>query len=448
MNYIGIAFCITMIAIGFITNKKIINPITIFYTLWAVIFELSFLRLFNLKQASDKAYQIILLGLFTFAIGYYLVYFFTRKYKVVLRYHKHFKRKIFKKEYLLRYKLIYFLGVITFLIYLYDLSIIFSYILNGSSLAYIRQLAQDSTSIIYANRSVVENAIRVLIVTPFTIALQPIVAVDFWFGERNKKLIIMDVSIIILRVITDGSRVLIVYLLLHFLASLTFINRNFLKSRKREKKKKRKKKLIITLIVVVSLFALYKTTLSRSGENFLRYLYYYFSMEPYMFEIWSEVVDSTQLVGYGFASTNGFWFFLFYIIKNILGLSKYPEHWYSIYNIILATDSHWQVIAGDATTANAYVSLFWFFYLDGKIIGVIIGMLIYGMVCSKMFSNALNKKTSKSICLYLIILQGLCFSFVRLQFADIYYSIAVIFILLFAYKPTVLRIGEDIKQID
>ncbi|WGX75699.1 hypothetical protein QJS64_17435 [Paraclostridium bifermentans] len=64
-------------------------------------------------------------------------------------------------------------------------------------------------------------------------------------------------------------------------------------------------------------------------------------------------------------------------------------------------------------------------------------MAIYGMICARTFIKATKQKTARSVCIYSIILQGVCFSFVRLQFTDVYYAIAVMFILGFAYKKTI-----------
>lgn len=434
MTYIGLMLCIFMIAISMITEKKKLNPLTLLFILWTIIIGLSSLRLFRLRAASENTYLIIMIGLAAFTIGYYFIRIFIRDKSFVLNKSKMiYKKKIYEP----RYKLLYILAAICLLFYLYDLSIVCVYILRGSSLAHIRELAQDSNSIIYAGRSAIENSIRVLVITPFVIALQPIVATDFWVGKRDKKLIIMNILIIALRVITDGSRVVIVYLLLHLLVSSQFINEKHGKRKIRFSKKNVKKVVAIGFIIAIGGYALYKTTLSRSGDSFVRYMYYYFSMQPYMFEIWSNIVDNTRITGYGLASINGFIFAFLYIIKNFLGLKNYPEYWYSIYSLIGLTDSQWQVIAGDATIANAYVSIFWFLYLDGRIFGIIIGMAIYGMICARTFIKANKQKTARNICIYSIILQGLCFSFVRLQFADIYYAISVIFILVFAYKKTI-----------
>ena len=245
----------------------------------------------------------------------------------------------------------------------------------------------------------------------------------------------MNLSIIVLRVITDGSRVLIAYFLLHLLVAMGLSGKKGNIKSKVINKKYIKRIVIISSMLIIGIIALYKTTVSRSGENLYRYFYYYFSMQPTLFETWANIVDNFAVKGYGLASTNGLWFAIFYVAKNILGLRNYPDYWYSIYNLILSTDTQWQVIAGDATIANAYVSLFWFLYLDGRMFGVIIGMIMYGGMTAYLFNMALKKRTPNAICLYSIILQGLCFSFIRLQFADIYYTIAVIFILLFAYKP-------------
>lgn len=436
MVYIGIIICFIMIFIGIIMESKKINPITMFYTLWLIILTLSSLKLFNLRETSNKIYYIITIGLITYAIGFYLISIFSRKYTLTFKVTKYIRNKNIKIDYILRYKVMYMLGIIIILFYTFDLLKILPYILSGSNLGDIRKLAQDSNSVLYSNKSAIENAIRILIVTPGAMVFQPIVAIEFFNGRRDKKLLILDFIIIMLRVITDGSRSLIVYLLLNSVVVYTLVGQKKLEQKTKLIKGKigKKRKISIILMLIVGIIFLYKATLSRSGENAVRFLYYYFSMEPYMFNIWADIIDSSKIIGYGVASTNGFWFLIFYIIINILRLPTYPNHWNTINNLILSTDSQWQVIAGRATGANAYVSLFWFFYLDGRVFGVAIGMFIYGMVVSLIFNKALKKKNSKIICLYSIIMQGLCFSFVRMQFANIYYTIAVLFIIMIAYK--------------
>lgn len=434
MAIFSIIFCFLMIIISFFSNKRKINPVSVFYSLWFVIITLSYIRLFSLRETSNRIYGIIFLGLLFFAIGYYLIYIFSFKYSFKIKKKSDFKILVNVKEYIPRYKLLYILGIIIILFYFLDFSKIFIYILKGSDLKYIRELAQDSNSILNANRSLIENVIKNLIVAPGAMAFQPIVAIDFWKGKRDKKLIIINFLIILLRVITDGSRIVIVYFLIHMIVAFGFTKNNINKVSV-IKKKQKKEKIFIIMFFIIGIFVLYKATLSRSGENIIRFFYYYFSMEPYMFEIWSNKVDDLNIIGYGIAATNGFSFLLFYILKNGLRFSSYPVFWETIYNLIQATDSKWKIIAGEGITANAYVSLFWFFYLDGRIIGVIIGMFIYGFGTAVAFVKALKKDTTKHICIYSFILQGLFFSFIRFQFANLTYVVAFLIIMFFAYKP-------------
>ena len=70
-------------------------------------------------------------------------------------------------------------------------------------------------------------------------------------------------------------------------------------------------------------------------------------------------------------------------------------------------------------------------------IGIILGMFIYGLVSGQTFSNAIKYLSPRSVCIYSFILQGLVFSFIRLQFSNIFYTIAFIFIMFIAYRPIV-----------
>lgn len=417
--------CIVVAVLSVFSEKKYLNPITSFLLLWAIILKLSTLQLFDLNYSDDSIYILISIGLFCFVVGYYITRLFVKKSSVVLRCSNNYN-----EHYILRYRLLYFLGTITILLYLRDLISVIPYLLGGNGLAGIRSLAQNTSGTLNSNKSVVETFLRVMIVSPYTMALQVVVAIDFWMGERNKLLLYMNICILLLRSLTDGSRVILVYFIIHLLVGFTFSNHKNLRV---SKNKGIKNKLLVSLLLFVGGFMLYKATMSRSGSNVVRYAYYYFSMEPFMLGTWNKLVDSSGLVGYGMASINGFIFVVMYFIKNVF-MINYPQYWYSIYSIIEATDSNWQVITGSGTQANAYVSVFWFLYLDGKIWGIIIGMAIYGAISAIVYWMAIQQTNAKNVSIYALILQGLFFSFVRMQFANVYYAIAFLFILFVAYR--------------
>lgn len=63
----------------------------------------------------------------------------------------------------------------------------------------------------------------------------------------------------------------------------------------------------------------------------------------------------------------------------------FSTHWKAVYDLIRLTDSEWLTITAQSTHANAYVSAFWFFYLDGRIVGIIIGFALYGIYLAYRF---------------------------------------------------------------
>ena len=325
----AVLFSILLIIFAFMSikkTKKIVNPVTVLYFLWALIFFLSSIRLFDLRATSSYIYIILFLGLISFGIGFYFNFFKRNKKNINLSSNYKFN---------INYNIIYILSFISIAYFCTKLPYIINNLLNGGGLASIRSMAQDSSSMLNYNSPII-NAIRILIVFPFSMAIIPISAADYWIGNKNKKVFILCIIIVILRVITEGGRILILYFILHMLISYFYSKNKKLKIRKKSKNK------IIFLAIIFVLI----TSLSRSQGRLIKDSYYYFSMEPYMFEVWKDNVDNEKLMGYGESSLNGFIFPLVYIAKNTLSI-PFPSHWNSIYNKIAETDSSWQIIAGE-----------------------------------------------------------------------------------------------------
>lgn len=429
-----IVICIIYALIALKKEKKIINPLTIFCILWAIIIWLSSLELYGLYSTSETIYWKIFFGILSFGIGYFICRLLFKRYSFRFCYGDIILGSDYRKTYIPRYRLLKIIGLICCIYYFIEFLSIAKYLFSDNAMEIIRNLASDSTSTMRSDKSALENAINALFFGPLSMAIPAIAAVDFWFGRKNKKLFFIACGITALRIITDGGRAILMYFLLHFITAYLFSN-----SRNKIGKKLiiSSKKIIIFIVILVVGIIMYQVTISRSGIKPLRTAYFYFAMQPFMFETWADEVNRLGITGYGFASTNGFWFALFYSIKNLLGLSNYPEFWNSINMLIAQTDDVWKMISSEVISANAYVSLFWFLYLDGREIGIILGMFIYGLVSGQTFSNAIKYLSPRSVCIYSFILQGLVFSFIRLQFSNIFYTIAFIFIMFIAYRPIV-----------
>lgn len=400
-------------------KKHKITPLLVFSVLWTIILFLSALRLYGLDMPSDKGYVVIALGMLGFGIGYLIFG------KTIVRLHND------DRVYQIRDKFILTLSIITIILYFVDFMKVVNYLASGQTLAYIRTLSQDSTSILYTNRSNLEIAIRTFIIQPFALSLQVIVAMEFWNGK--KKWIIIDGIIIVLRLLSEGSRSLLLYLGINLIIIFVLDNKvsyyiNLYKSKKARKRRKR----TLKIAVFVGFLLIIATTMSRSGGRALRTTYYYFSMEPTMLCLW---IENIKEYGYGLASVNGIVFPILFVIKNVLKISTYPSYWYNnIFLLINDTDKIWKVISSfDGTRANAYVSIFWFAYLDGGYIGTFIILFILGSIYNLVYNYVRRYKNKKSFCIYAYLLQGLLFSFVRLQFADVSYALGFIFLLFFAF---------------
>jgi len=405
------------ILLEFFTRKKI-TPLVIFSGLWFFIVLMSIWGLFDLDKTSDQAYAVISVGIFAYGLGELI----SSKYT--------FKNKTGKSEYVLRNKVVYLLIVITILLYLMDFSKVFSYLTSGQSLAYIRLISQDKTSVLYSDRSALESAVRMFIIQPFAVAFQVIVAQEFIEGK--KRWIVWDIAIILLKVLSEGSRSLFLYFGVHLVLIFLFNNKFKTYTQGLARMSKHKKRIVRIILFLLAIVLVY-TTMARSGERALRTTYYYFSMEPRMLDIW---LGEIKEYGYGSASINGFVFPFVWFFKNLLKMSAYPSYWYNnVFLFIDSTDKLWQVISSiDQTKANAYVSIFFFPFLDGGYFGEFIIMFIFGFFARQMYKNAIKDMNPKNMCLYSYTLLAILFSFVRLQFADISYALGFIFLRFVAFK--------------
>lgn len=407
--------CLFLICIplSIVLSKKFLNPVSILNSLWLVIVFLSSLQLHNLNVASEQVYWMFFWGFLSFNLVYFL---YSQVVVNVKRAKKDFMNTVIK------YRLLYLLSLFSIILLSPFFLASVRLILSGGSMATIRSGLQQGTLLGHYQNPIL-NAINILIGNPVSLALSAIVAIDFWHGNRDKKLIFLCALSIFMKVIATGGRNSIFQFLIFFIIAYSFVNQK--NKFALEFIKKYRKYLYI--IIALLLFFVLRVTLSRQTEQSMaQTYYYYFSMEPYMFENWANIAETRNIFGYGLASLNGFFFPVFYILRNIFQI-PFPDNFSTVYELIRLADSQWTIIAG-GTSANAYVSLFWYLFVDGRILGVVLGMAIYSFISAKTFFKALLLKRSKDICIYSLIAFGLISSFGRLQFADLNYAMAIIYV--------------------
>lgn len=418
-------------ASGIKTEKKIFNPITIFCGLWGVIFYLSNLHLYGLNIASSTTYSWFFYGIVAYAFGYYCVRLVMGNKTLVLSRNNLDNRNSID-AYDFNYKIIFIVALFCIPFYLKDFVVITRLAGLGVGLGEIQKIIQGPEQVFV--RSSIENALKLLIVNPFVSWMcVPIMSIEFWMGRRNKKLISLLFSLVILRVLTTGGRATVIQLVFCFICAYTFSNKldgsSFSKELRKKMKKNRSMFILISILLIVLLGVL---TYSRAGQAAFRTIYFNYSMQPLMFENWKTIVDKQGITGYGIASLNGLLAIIDYLLRNTIGLAL-PELYQNIYSLIASTDTNWQWI-GPTVRANAYVSSFWFFYLDGKFFGIIVGMTLYGIFGRLKYNKVRQNNGIKNLAIYLVIILGIFYTFGRFQFSQSAYVLALIYMKLFMFR--------------
>lgn len=433
MVNIIVIFCLIFFLIALFTEPQKINPVSLFLGEWAIIVYLSSLNLYGLYSTSKATYTVIFIGCVSFVIGFYCVKFFRNINNKNQRLDNKGKSIV---EYELNLKFVTFLSVVTIIYFSIDFLNSLIYLLQGQSLSYIRQLAQQGA--LFSNP--IMNALRILVTAPFSLALTFVVASNYFSKNRNRFLLFSIAIILIFRLLSDGGRSPLVYLALSLLISYLYsgANRNkilnYSKNSSRLTLRLSKNHLFMLLFILVMAVSLYFITLSRSGDNSIRYIYYYFSMQPYMLEVWSNNVVTNHLIGFGMSSLNGILFPTFYMLSNFIPFLPYPEVWRQVYNVVESTGTDWQIITQYGTTANSYISIFWSLYYDGRLLGVVIGMILVGLIMGYSYHKVLDFPNQRNLSIFSALMIGLFYSFQQLITQNIYWTISFIFLIFIVYK--------------
>lgn len=434
--YVGILICCIFTVIGFIAEKRtIFNPITMFCGLWTVILFFSLQQKYTMYTASEEINRLIVYGIVSYIIGYYINrLIFDRIHLRIGKYPRYLSD--IRKNAVPRYQLLYLLCILSLLYTLFDL--IRVVVQSGTFNLGTIQMMLQSGDVSNSNGSVL-NAIVLLIISPIKFTIPAITAVDFFYGRRDRKLLLLTICLIFINMLSTANRTsfLLFFLWLFFVATI-YLYHNTDKKRRYLKKietssalshiKKYKWGIVLTAIL-----AFVFMTMSRTSTSLFRQIYLYFSMPPSMFQIWAEKVDAEGIFGYGVGSLLGFVYPVFYILKNLLGIPM-PNLVETMYEWNMMTDTTW-VWPGKNILANAYVSIFWFFYIDGRMIGIILGMFIFGFVLSRSYNNVMAKHHSaRQVAVYCCLLYCTLFSYVRFQFSITRVALGLVFVMFFAYK--------------
>lgn len=422
--YYGFLICLVTFVASVWNEKNFINPIAVFSFVWGLIFLFSPMCLYTLYLPHDDTYLCILIGVVCFFCGALLANFFKMH-----RYSFGQNDNGCAVRYRLRYQLVYVFLIVDFIYFAVFFSLMIKTV-GLYNLANVQSSLQNGDFIM--QKSKILSAVSNLIIYPTTQAAPAIAAADFWFGAKDKKLMLLTVAVLFIKMLANANRSgFMVFFIYMILLALVYYKSSKGGVRLSPKMKKKIKKYIVLFLVLGSI--IFGVLTFFRGADVVSNVYKNLAMPPMMFEIWRDVVDKKNLFGYGTASLNGFFNSLFYVLKNLLGLDSMPVLVQQMYDAIMQTDVDWKWI-GTRIVANAYVSVFWFFYLDGRLWGVCLGSVVFGAISYAFYKKMMISPNARNAGLYCLIFYSILYSFVRFQFSQMSFFLAFLFILFFYKK--------------
>lgn len=405
MIYLLIIVLITMLVYSIKTEKNIYNPLTIFSSIWLIISIFNSFKLYGLYPTSNKAFILLILGMLSFTIGFYL-----SKYKLKKKTEpkKKQEKNITINWYIVR--ILIFIGIIlTGLLSIKVLTLLFT----GTPYSSIRGMYYsygDSIPLIPNNTlfTLYDWTTSSLI---YALTIVNVVGI-FYCKEKDKKSIIGMIIFYILYIFSCSGRTTLINLLLS-LAILTIINYKNIN-------KKHKKNIIITFAVITFIIFGITTirTINQSNDS-INNAYSYFSISMPMFSFWVDYIDTNNWITYGYATIYGIYLIIQKLVKVIFGY-KFPNA-ELLFQMMNKPQSAWiPMFESTSERFNAYTTMFYNFYLDFRIPGIIILTMLYSFVISKIYQKVIKKEKNMILTyIYIILLLGLINSFIRWPFSGV-----------------------------
>lgn len=429
MGYVTSLMCFSIATLAYISNKRIYSPIFTLSFLYGVITFLSSLRLFDTYPIDNEVYIIILLGVIFFALGCAL----AKKYRITIG---NKKKKVLPRQLNDRWFAIF--TIVGLGLSLWTAMGAIKLLMQGNALSLIYELdtgdgINDTENLL--GKTYLSDVLGIYIAQPLTYLLVPASICAF---IRKKKIGYLFLSIIfmLLRVISHGGRAILIFFI-GYVVLLIFLSKDGLIEKFNLSKLQAKTTNLIQrrfkLIAGVGILGFLYMTLDR-GAAIGRTIYFYLCGAVPHFSGRLPELRSYDYT-WGVESLRGFIYPIYSTVTKIIPfkweLFEYADH--------IFTRLQYAITIAPGKEMNAFVTVFCFFFIDGGIIGVIIGSIILGFIAQKSFNRILTVNDDMSIVIYsMLYVQILLYSFNCCMFSYIQVAWAFVFaILLYRKKSTI-----------
>lgn len=419
MIYLATVIIVLLLFVSVIQQKSITNPLSIFLGIWSMICFLASLRLFGMYEYSAYGPLIVTIGVLFVFLGYY----FGQRIKIK----RTDKPSTVETRFTLRNKLYVILvgsAIAVYLVILVAVITLYRYGYSASTIREFYRYSGESTSsgratdLIYGGSKVL-RWLHTYFANPIVYASLPIMAIDLVKNAKITKVSLLAIAALGLSCVVNFGRFNLIYALICIVLAF-FLNNKDLKQR--TKRKIIRVSIAAIVAIVVFLIIINNLRNTASEFTFAKHFYAYFSIEIPLIDYWIKYVNSYHYYSYGFSSISGLVANLMNVLaKYNISFSAYRVNELLNYNLV----DHFVRVFPDQQY-NAYVSMFFAFYLDFRELGVVTGSFIYGVVVSKSYKRA--KTNYRSQAFYLLLFYSLLTSFIRWQFILVGYVFSFIFL--------------------
>ncbi len=414
MIYVFAALLLSISLIAYAHYRHLFNPITLMFGLWAIIIPLSSKEFYGIAVADYSVYGVIAVGLLSYLIG---VVCANNRVRVVLRGSHERINATERYERGIDYGFLYVLSAISLVYFGIIMVRLVPYIKEGNLLAVVRDLAVSSeTNELKSSTLII--VLKNFIATPTARLLVALLPVEWVRGRRDKPLIVFSLLIFVLDILTTGGRASILLLGEYSLCVLTMRM-----VRKGEVVHKGKlsmtQKVLLFGLGVLLFFFLLKTTYSRKGADvdIFRQVFIYYVAPIKFFEYNKNLIDTVYkgFLGFGTASLYGFFYPFVFLFKLLGFYSEYPQIFVTS-RFLSFTMLEESVHLGETFTMNAYATMVFQPYIDGRWIGVVILCFALGYFTNLSYRKARQTGDIKWLLIYLLFFQKIMNSEVRYYF--------------------------------
>lgn len=432
MEALSIVILIILILITIKRKKYLFNPVTIFSGIWIIIIFLASFKLYDMVDYDKKIILMILIANISFFIGN-----FPQK---GIRFALKTKNKI--NSYIYEYKLnkpfIIFCMTITFISILIMMISVIKLLVSGTSYSYIRDMLFGYGT----DTSLVNSGIFMLfftwVVSGIVYALLPIALIELFEQKKANRWVVGGLVLASLFTFATAGRAVIFVLVIQVIVLLKHYNYVIPKKIKRN----------IIMLVCGAIFILFLVSYFRMRsitDAHVNSIYSYFSISIPILSHWIKYIEDNNICTHGRALLYGVESILNWLLRNI-GIQT-PNYMY-INEVVNLPQNNWiAIFFNPISRYNAFCSALYYFYMDFRWIGIVALPLVFGLIINNIFNLLRNTKDKKSLFLYLLIVQMLVLSFIKLQTSNPPYifSILVMNIMIKRVKLTCLQ-TEDGKR--